>query len=283
MAATGITKEGYLNEKYRYFHLKDTAGQEHDFHYHEFDKLVMMISGKVIYMIEDKSYALMPRDILLVGNHTIHKAIIDQSVPYERIIIYLDRNFYKNILKNVDLCQCFDIADRTGNYLFHPDRVLSNEISQLLVEHEKYMALNTAWDNLISDGQIVNLLAHINKMIALTEAKSQIEIEFDPRIKDTLHYISRHLSSNLTVDELADRVYLSRYHFMRLFKAQVGCSVSEHINQKRLLSAAHMIREGRHATEVAAELGFSDYSGFYRAFKKQFNISPKDLLKNQSQ
>lgn len=279
MALIEITKEGYLDKKYRYSHLKDTIGEDQGFHYHEYDELILMISGKVIFMVEDRSYSLTPRDILLVGNHIIHKAIVDPSVPYERIVICLDRNYYKNILKNVNLCECFDIAEHAGNYLFHPDRAFSNEISQLISEHEKYMALNTAWDVLISDGQIVNLLAHINKMIAQTAARSQIEKELDPRIKDTLQYIANHLSSDLTIDHLSDRVFLSKYHFMRLFKAQMGCSVSEYITQKRLLLAVHRIREGCKATEAAREMGFSDYSAFYRAFKKQFRISPRDLTK----
>ena len=39
------SREGYLLENYRYFHLRDTAGQERDFHFHEFDKLVLLLSG----------------------------------------------------------------------------------------------------------------------------------------------------------------------------------------------------------------------------------------------
>ena len=45
-------REGYLNENFRMFHLRDTAGQERDFHFHEFDKIVILISGSVNYMVE---------------------------------------------------------------------------------------------------------------------------------------------------------------------------------------------------------------------------------------
>lgn len=274
-----VYNKGYLHGKNHYFHLKDNEGQEHDFHFHEFDKIVLMLAGRVVYVIEDKQYELTPGDILLIGNHTIHKAIIDNSVPYERIIFYLDREYYTNVLKTIDLCECFEIVAQTGNYLFHPNHVLLSEISMITNEYEKKKDSDDPWDILIADGYVVNFLANINKVIARTDAKAQLEAEFDPRIKDTLQYIADHLSEKLTVDMLANHVFLSRYYFMRLFKAQIGCSVTEYINEKRLLSAAHLIRIGYSATRAATEVGFTDYSSFYRAFKKQFGINPTELVK----
>ena len=83
-------REGYLNEDYHYFHLRDTAGQERDFHFHDFDKVVLLLAGRVDYTVEDKTYPLRPWDVLLVKHHTIHKAVIDRSEPYDRVIVYLD-------------------------------------------------------------------------------------------------------------------------------------------------------------------------------------------------
>ena len=78
---------------------------------------------------------------------------------------------------------------------------------------------------------------------------------------------------------LAERVYLSRYHFMRLFKAQTGSTVHAYVRQKRLLSAARLIREGVPAGKAAADSGFGDYSAFHRAFRECFGISPGELKK----
>ena len=81
-------REGYLNENYHYFHLRDTAGQELSYHFHEFDKIVLLLSGKVDYVVENVSYPLTPWSVLLVPHHAIHRASIDVSEPYERIILY---------------------------------------------------------------------------------------------------------------------------------------------------------------------------------------------------
>ena len=79
-----INRAGYLRESFHYFHLRDSAGQELDFHFHEFDKLVILLSGSVDYLVEEQRYTLTPWSVLLVRHHAIHKAVIDRSLPLSR-------------------------------------------------------------------------------------------------------------------------------------------------------------------------------------------------------
>ena len=81
---TAFAREGYLRENYHYFHLRDTAGQERDFHFHEFDKIVLLLSGRVDYFVESEVYALEPWSLLLVKHHTIHKACLLYTSPSPR-------------------------------------------------------------------------------------------------------------------------------------------------------------------------------------------------------
>ena len=90
-------------------------------------------------------------------------------------------------------------------------------------------------------------------------------------------FYNENFRKELTVDALAERVFLSRYHFMRLFKAQTGSTVHAYIRQKRLMNAARLIREGMSAGKAAAESGFADYSAFHRAFRESFGTSPGKL------
>ena len=126
------SREGYLEENYHYFHLRDTAGQERDFHFHEFDKIVLLLSGRVEYAVEGRSYDLRPWDILLVKHHAIHKAMIDKSEPYERIILYLDGSYYDQLLPEARLTDCFDEADRRGEYRLVPDEEQRRELEETL-------------------------------------------------------------------------------------------------------------------------------------------------------
>ena len=274
---TEVSREGYLNENYHYFHLRDTAGQERSYHFHEFDKIVLLLSGRVDYTVESVTYSLRPWDVLLVRHHAIHRAVIDKSEPYDRVIVYLDRRFFERSLPGSGLMDCFEWADKSGQYLLAPDEEQKKAIASALTAYEAVSADRELGAQLLRDSCLIQLLVHVNRLSV--SASSAPETPQDQKIAQILSYINENLSRELTVDLLAERVYLSRYHFMRLFKAQTGSTVHAYVRQKRLLSAARLIREGVPAGQAAAECGFNDYSAFSRAFRESFGVSPGQLKK----
>ena len=275
-----FNRAGYLEENYHYFHLRDTAGQERDFHFHEFDKVVVLLSGHVDYTVEDITYALKPWDVLLVKHHTIHKALIDKTEPYDRVIIYLDGKYFDRIMPNAGLMDCFEKADKDGRQRITPDDGQQERLAAALEDYEAAMRDEELGAEAIRDTQMVKLLVLINRIYASgSTAPDRAEATRDPKIAAVLSYINENLGRELSVDELAEQAYLSRYHFMRLFKTQTGSTVHAYVRQKRLLYAARLIREGESAARAAAESGFSDYSAFHRAFRECFGISPGQLKK----
>ena len=270
-----FSREGYLKENYHYFHLRDTAGQERDFHFLEFDKIVLHISGRVEYIVENQTYELRPWTVLLVKHHTIHKAVIDTKEPYERIIIYLDRKYFERVLPGSGLTDCFEMADKPGKQLLKPEESQRKALEDLLRAYEREQKDGDFGAQALRDTIVMQMLIIIGRMSAAgAEAP---ELSCDPKIREALSYINENLSGDLSVDALAERVYLSRYHFMRLFKAQTGSTVHAYVRQKRLLCAARLMRGGIPASQAAADSGFSDYSAFHRAFKESFGISPGQI------
>lgn len=268
--------QGYLNENYRYFHLRDTAGQERDFHFHEFDKLVLLISGRVDYCVEDRVYALRPWDVLLVKHHTIHKALIDKSEPYERIIIYFGRKYFDRAMPGVQLMECFERAGR-GDCLLSAGQEQRQELERTLSLYEASSEDARGGAAAMCDTYIMQLLIQLNLLTA--EGTGAEKRAGGTKIEPVLSYINENLARRLSVQELAERAFLSKYHFMRLFKEQTGETVHAYVRQKRLLYAARLIREGIPANKAAADSGFSDYSTFHRAFRESFGISPGELKK----
>ena len=68
-----VGKRGYLDRDFRLVHLKDSLAQKIDYHYHEFDKLVIFLGGKVTYVVEGVTYFLKPWDIVLIQHNLIHR------------------------------------------------------------------------------------------------------------------------------------------------------------------------------------------------------------------
>lgn len=271
------SREGYLNEDFRFFHLRDSAGQERDYHFHEFDKIVILLSGRVDYTVEGTTYALSPWDVLLVRHHMIHKALIDKSEPYDRIIIYIDPTSLERYAPSAGLMDCFASAEKRRYCLMRPDTDKCGELSKQLIRLEAAVADNDFGAQIMRSTQLVQLMVILNRIMQTDTASEVSASDCDDKIARALSYINENLGSELSIDELAALSYLSRYHFMRLFKSQTGYTVHNYIRQKRLNQAARLIREGRSAVSAAAECGFSDYSTFHRAFTKTFGVSPGKL------
>ncbi len=274
---SSFAREGYLKENYHYFHLRDTAGQERDYHFHDFDKLVLLLAGRVDYTVEDMTYSLQPWDVLLVKHHTIHKAVIDRSEPYDRVIVYLDRRFFDRSAPGVGLMDCFDWADRSSQYLLTPNEEQKKALAEAISSYEALIGDRQLGAQMLRDSCIARLLVHVNRLSVSASLPRGADTAGDPKIAQALSYINENLSRELTVEVLCEQVYLSRYHFMRLFKAQTGMTVHAYVRQKRLIQAARLIREGTPAVRAAAESGFADYSAFHRAFREVFGTSPGRL------
>jgi len=266
-----VRQAGYLHERYHYFHLKDSMGQERDFHFHEFDKIVILLSGRVEYLVEDEVYALKPWDVLLIRHHTIHRANISREIPYERVIIYLDGGRISSAVPDAPLMACFRTADLRGRRIT-PDASLRQTLSELLQEMEQAAEDRQFGAQILQDTCLMRMLVHLGRAVpARTEPEGK---QYDSKIAQALTFIQENLGSSLSVERVCEEVHLSPYYFMRLFRAQTGYSVYGYILQNRLIRAAKNIRGGMPVGEAALDSGFSDYSAFYRAFRKQFGASP---------
>ena len=159
-----VGKRGYLYEDFRLFHLKDSKAPELDYHYHEFDKLVFQLGGKVVYHIEGKSYFLKPYDVLLVGRNMIHKPVIDPGEPYERMVLFLGSDYLsRRSREDCDLGTCFSLAEERGVHLLRPkgeDRIRYRDLFERLKETADSRDFGA---ELLADTCLVQLMIALNR------------------------------------------------------------------------------------------------------------------------
>ena len=274
------SKRGYLNEDFRLFHIKDSNEPTLGYHYHDFDKLVILISGKVTYVVEGKNYFLKPWDILMVSRNQIHKPIIEPDTEYERIVIWVKRSFINRYnYENTKLDTCFSIAKKYNvNLIRMHDQELEN-MKSLLDKTEKSLSSKHFAHELMANTYLLQLLITLNKVMFEEEfAKYVGDYYSDPKIEEIIKYITNNLSSELSVDTISSKFFMSKFNLMRKFKAQTGMTLHKYITQKRLVQAADMIREGISSAEASYLSGFQDYSSFLRAFKSEYNTTPRNFI-----
>ena len=262
-------KQGYLLEDFRLFHLRGAAGIKTEYHYHDFYKLLFLVSGKGGYWVEGQRYALQAGDIVLVGRNAVHRPEFESGAPYERIIIYIKPDFLEEA--SVDACR---LADCFSGVL-RPEKAAAHRLQAMAQELERELAGGEYGREILGSGLLLQLLVQIGRQLrrgACLHPGSNVPA--DDRAARIIQYIESHLTEELSVESIARELYLSKFHMMRLFRSATGSSVNSYIIQRRLMLARELIAGGKSATESCFGAGFGSYSTFTRAYGKYFGTTP---------
>lgn len=266
-------KKGYLQEEFRLFHLKDAQGAKTDYHYHEFCKVLFLVSGTGGYSIEGQRYLLKAGDIVLVGDHCAHRPEFEPGIPYERIIVYISPEFLmKHSSEDGNLWECF--SGKAG-HVFRPDEETRRMLFSRLGSLEQALRDTRYGRTIMSNSMLLQLLVEIVRGFHYEKGRMQEPmVPSEGCILDIVRYLDGHLTEDISIDELSERFYLSRFHMMRRFKEETGTTIHNYVSDRRLLLAKSMMEHGLSATEACFQCGFKSYAAFARAYGKFLGTTP---------
>ena len=273
-------KRGYLLEKFRLFHLQSPSGAKVDFHYHEFCKLLLLVSGRGGYVVDGQRYLLQPGDVVLIGSRSPHRPELEENSAYERIIIYISPEFLQSS-STMD-CDLLDLFSGRHGHVLRLKETERKKIFAMAAALEKELAADAYGREIISNTDLLRLLVELGRQQRRKDAQNPHPvIPQNPRVLEWMRYIDKHLAEDLDMDCLAEQFYISKYHMMRLFRAQTGFTIHTYLMQRRLLAARQMIEKGMRATEACYRTGFRSYSSFTRAYNKHFGSTPTGRVAQQ--
>ncbi len=277
------SKKGYLYDNFKIFHLTDSNLAEIDFHYHDFHKILIHLSGNTSYSIEGQTFNLQPDDIVFVGAGEVHRPIFHDKSTYERIIVYISKEFLAEYSQDEnDLSYCFRNAMENGSHVL---RLHSFKNSKVATAVSK---LTSNLGNQDYANELFMQVLFLEFMIELNRATLSDEVEYlstnyeGSKIGEIINYINNNLNDNLSVESIAKEFFLSRYYLMHTFKNETGYTIGNYITIKRLSLAQSMIDSGASIAEAAENAGFGTYSTFLRAYKKTYGTSPKKKAVSQA-
>ena len=277
MADIAYEERGYLTEDYRLFHLDERQKSEIAWHYHTFHKLLLLLRGDGFYAIEGQRFPLEPGDVIFVGRGCIHRPELRPDADYERYILYISPEYLRRVGNGCDLETCFLRAQEEASYVVRP-RGQYGEISRLLGELERNPSDVGFGQKLLGEAALLRLLITLTRAVEESRLRGVPGSGSDRTVPLILHWIGQHLTEPITVDMLAERFSISKYHMMRLFKAETGCTIHQYLLSKRLLLARELLADGSSAKDACFRSGFQDYTTFSRAYKKEFSVSPKTRI-----
>lgn len=266
-----------------------TRGDKEKIHWHNYLQIALCTGGKGKFIFTNKEYDVEKGDIFIVSNFENHVAIsnLPDSTDYIFVI------FLPNLIASPGSSQ-FDFE-----YLYpfwYNSKTFNNKIEHSSVEAkaigQHVMELKEIWDKKEAafkhelDAGLRKILALLIKHYKTTyDEYYSINRNNHTKIQEALHYINGNFDKNITLAEIADKLYISESTFRHLFKESIRMPFKEYITYLRLTKARKLLlTTDLSIDEIANESGYTNINQFYKVFYKYVFISPaeyRNLYRNK--
>ena len=257
------------------------------FHYHDFYELIYVMEGEFSSLIEDRAIQMRKGDFLLIDKNVMHKyhptgKNMDSS---RRIILWISDQMLRELAEGEPfLAECFrGEGPKLYHFPIYYEEILRGFLLKLAMSEilEGTDAENTGIRKVMDKGNLSLFFGYLNVLCKREEYLSSTqEIVDHPLVEQVTGYIEAHIGEEITVDDVAEAVHMSKFYFLRKFKEITGMTVHNFIVNKRIIAACQAMTEGKSITESWQMTGFADYSSFLRNFRKIYGISPREYREN---
>ena len=247
-----------------------------------FTRLYYVTEGSAQIELPDGIYTLSPKHMYFIPAFTIHTNICKSNFVHYYLHIYEDHYSDNDWLDHwkfpveieatdLDLALFKRLCEINPHMTLQKSDPTTYDNNPTLMQNLIKNRQRAFCDKVESRGIVLQLLSRFFK-----QGQSKIEME-DNRIAKTVLYICKHLNEAIELEKLAEISCLSKDHFIRLFKKELGTTPLQYINQKKIEKAQLLlITEELAVKEIAFQLAFDDYSYFNRLLKKTTGVTPQE-------
>ena len=242
-------------------------------HSHSFYEILYCESGNIQYLIGDNRYSIRKGDIILVPPGISHRPIFQGELvePYSRIVLWVSSDFMTDLIKK------FPDSDTPDRFIIRTSKSSLDFLKTYFVNGvRECQAKNVGWESYLyyNTGMLLTELyrAMGTQIINMPKAK---EDELDQIIS----YIENNYMNRITLEDTAKEFLISQSTLSKLFQNNLEISFYRFVTQRRLINAKKRIEDGESLDTIGNSCGFNDYATFYRAFKKEYGLAPREYQK----
>ena len=230
-------------------------------HMHDHYELLYLVRGKIDYTIESETKQLSEGEIILMAPGLLHFGTVDPKTSYERYVLKFPATLLPDfILKKIDCLKFCGVIPKA--------RAIFEELDELYENNDDEER------NLLMIAALFRLLISIYKS-EKTDLEEQIQ--HNTIIAEIINYINDNIKLPLTLADLCNDLHFSKSYISSEFSKEMKTPVMTYIKHKKIIAAHRQITEGKtRLANVAEEFGFTEYSTFYRNYKKIIGYPPQE-------
>lgn len=249
--------------------VQDATTMTYEKAFHEALEIKYFYEGRSLVMIDSDIIIAESGDITVVNPYELHSNITNDVYTGKYLIMMVDLDFFVGKgINAIDLRQLLLVKKHRFNHYIKNNKALQHimiRIKEELDGKKEYYQLIVS--NLLCEFFVLLIRCSMSGNTYSTVISD--DIRKNNVISPALEKIFRDYASAISVDELAQLCNISKYHFCRVFKQQMGMTVTQYIINYRISLAESMLKDKTHGIrDIAASCGFGDLSYFYQCYKR---------------
>ncbi len=266
-----------LSKDFEIYYYDDTHISKMKDHTHNYHEFYFFMGGEVSIEIGGTEHILKAGDMILIPPGVKHHINLrNTELPYQRIVFWISQDYCRQLMQiSSDYGYLMQHVSITKHYIYHYDMIEFNAIKSKVFQILEEIHFDRFGKSAKISLCINDLLLHVNRTIYEQNHPASPKEELS-LYENLVSFIEGHLEEDLSLERLSNEFFVNKYHIAHVFKENLGMSVHQYITKKRLSQCRDAILTNADIMDASLQCGFSDYSSFYRAFKKEYGMSPKE-------
>ena len=276
------SRQYMVSSDFEVFYYSDRDFQTLAPHAHDYYECYLFIEGDItmeIFSGKDKvtRRKMSPGDLMIVPPGIMHHAIMnDPSQTYRRFVFWISKQCCNSLMEeSVDYMYLIQKAEAFHKYIYHLPPAEFHLVESRFLRLLEEISSERYGSNAARHLCLCDLILTVNRVIYDEDHKETGSEELS-LFQNILSYVESNLEESLSLDDIAGQFFVSKYYISHLFKDTLGISLHQYIIKKRLAECRGAITNGESISKTYERFGFRDYSSFFKAFRKEYGMSPKE-------
>lgn len=226
-------------------------------HCHARYEMIAVLEGDIGIMLEGRTYRLTENQTIIIPPLLYHAITANKKGAYRRITVLFDIHAVPAVLQDCFLRKAADLTICTSRQLKDLQWICRDAAQAFYEPLAQSLMIGIFYNHILTN-------------------PAGTGMEADAFLQKILQYIEQHLGEKILLDHLAAHTARSKSSVCHLFEEKMGISPRQYILQKKLALASKLIRDGTPPTLAAMQVGYDNYSAFYRTYRKYFGTNPSE-------